>query len=65
MATRRGYYRAELERANNHVEIILMHLARVLEAYGPQHPEIALMAEEIGDALVKVHEAIYKIHEMI
>lgn len=65
MATQRGYYREELERAIDNVEMALTHLSRVVEAYAKPHPPISRMALEIGNALVTMAELIKKLHDEI
>ncbi len=65
MATRRGYYREELERAVANIEMSLTHLARVIEAYEPQHPEVSANVLEIGNALTTLAELIQAVHDQI
>lgn len=65
MATRRGYFREELERSKENLEWSLTHLARVVEAYQEHHPEIAQQATDIGNAIVMIADAIQKLHDSI
>lgn len=65
MATRRGYFRSELLRANDNIEMSLTHLLRVKEAYEKDYPQIAEYVQKLGDALVLIHENITKLHDSI
>lgn len=65
MATRRGYFLEELQRAKENLEWSLTHLARIVEAYQEPHPEIANQATEIGNAIVMIADAIQKLHDSI
>lgn len=65
MATQRGYYKEELRRSIDNIEMALTHLARVVAAYQEAHPDIAKSVRECGDALVTVGEVITKIEERI
>lgn len=65
MATRRGYYRAELLRAVDNIEMALTHLSRVVDAYAPDYPEIAKYVQQIGDALVIITDNIKSLHDSI
>jgi hypothetical protein len=65
MATRRGYYRAELMRAKDNLEMALTHLVRVRDAYDEQHPEVGEAIQQIGDVVVFAGDAIQKIHDNI
>ncbi len=65
MATARGYYREELQRAIDNLEMALTHLARVVDAYKEAHPEISDKVLECGNGLVMIAEIIRSIHESI
>lgn len=65
MATMRGYYREELERAVNNLEMALTHLARVIEAYKTDHPDISANVQMIGDAVAQLADLIKAIHDEI
>lgn len=65
MATSRGYYLQELRRAKVNVDMIYRHLDRVLEAYSQDHPDIAVAAGAIMDALVLIEDTIDKIIDSI
>ncbi len=65
MATKRGYYREELERAISNIEMALTHLVRVIEAYQGPHPEIAEQVLSAGEGLEMAGEIIKKVHEQI
>lgn len=65
MATKRGYYKEELNRAVDNLEMALTHLARLVEAYGPYHPEIAEQVRLIGNAIVEIATAIKTVQESI
>lgn len=65
MATQRGYYREELERATKNIDMCFVHLVRVLEAYAVPHPEIASQVQVAGDGLDMVRSIIVKIHDSI
>jgi hypothetical protein len=65
MATRRGYYRAEMKRAVANIEMALTHLVRLIEPYSQAHPEISSAIEDICSALVAIGEAIEKVHDSI
>ncbi len=65
MATERGYYRAEMERAINNIEMALTHIARIVEAYRMAHPDISSQANEIGEALVLIGDAIQALHDSV
>jgi len=65
MATKRGYYREELERAVTNLEMALTHLVRVGLAYSEPHPEITEKVNEICEALASIGEIIQSIHDNI
>lgn len=65
MATKRGYYREELERAVDNLEMALTHIARVVTAYQEAHPEVSQVAESAGNAIVEVAIVLKKLHESI
>ncbi len=65
MATKRGYYREEMLRAIANIEMALTHLSRIIEAFTPQHPEIASQIKELGDALVGIAEILGAIRDRI
>lgn len=65
MATKRGYYRAELERAIDNIEMALTHLSRVVEAYGKDHKDISDMILSIGNGLVQLAELLKQVHDSI
>ncbi len=65
MATKRGYYREELRRSIDNIEMALTHLARFIEAYDKQHPEYSNMIKEAGNTLVKTAEFISEVHDVI
>lgn len=65
MATKRGYYREEMLRAIDNIEMALTHLSRIIEAFAPQHPEIASQVKELGDAMVEIAEILKAIHDKI
>lgn len=65
MATKRGYYRAELERSIDNIEMALTHLARVVDAYKEHYPDISSKVEELGNALVTIAELIRSVHDAI
>ena len=65
MATQRGYYRAELERSIDNIEMALTHLYRVMEAYQAAHPEISEQVGMMGNALVEIATAIKTLHDSI
>ncbi len=65
MATKRGYYKEELRRAVDNIEMSLTHLDRLVKAYGEAHPDISEMVKACGDALVMVAENLNKINESI
>lgn len=65
MATRRGYYREELRRSIHNLNMALTHLERFVEAYSEQHPEIAVVAIELGNMIVQTGELIQKLHDEI
>ena len=65
MATQRGYYREELERAIANIEMSLTHLARLIEAYSQPHPEVSEKLLECGNALTMVAEVIQSVHDEI
>lgn len=65
MATQRGYYREELERSVNNVEMALTHLVRVGAAYSEAHPEVTEKVNEVCEALATIGEIIQSIHDSI
>jgi len=65
MATRRGYYRAELLRAIENIVMALTHLTRVVDAYAKDYPEISKYTQQIGEALVVIAENIQSLHDSI
>jgi hypothetical protein len=65
MATKRGYYREELERAVDNLEMCLTHLARVVTAYDKDHPEISVTVKNVGDVIVEAASVLNKVHESI
>lgn len=65
MATMRGYYLEEFDRATNNLEMCLTHLARIVEAYKEAHPEVSNPVKECGDAIVIIAETLIKIKETI
>lgn len=65
MATKRGYYREELQRSKDNLEMSLTHLYRVIEAYQEAHPEISEQVGMIGNAIVEIAEAIQQLHDSI
>jgi hypothetical protein len=65
MATQRGYYRAELMRAIENITMALTHLARVVDAYAKDYPEISKYTQNMGDGLVLIAENIQKLHDAI
>ncbi len=65
MATKRGYYREELERAVDNLEMALTHLSRIIDAYKDAHPEIAQTVFMTGEGLVTAAEVLKKIHDQI
>lgn len=65
MATQRGYYKEELKRSVDNIEMALTHLDRVINAYKEAHPEISDLVQACGDALVMVADNLNKINETI
>lgn len=65
MATQRGYYKEELDRAIKNLEMSLTHLSRVIEAYSEAHPDIAAKVAECGEGIVTIAEVIASINEVI
>lgn len=65
MATKRGYYLEEIDRAISNLEMALTHIARVVEAYKEAHPDISDAAKSCGDGIVVIGETLQQIHEMI
>lgn len=65
MATKRGYYREELERSIDNIEMALTHLARVIEAYQKDHKDISDIIAQSGNALVEIASVIQKVHDQI
>lgn len=65
MATMRGYYKEELARSINNIEMALLHLTRLVDAYNKDHPDISEALSECGDALVIIAETIAKVRETI
>lgn len=65
MATKRGYYREELERSVDNIEMSLTHLARVIEAYEQDHKDISDIIRQAGNALVEVANVIQRVHDQI
>ena len=65
MATQRGYYREEMERAANNINMALTHLVRVVEAYAEAHPEVSQAITAAGDGLVVARDVILQVREAI
>lgn len=65
MATERGYYRSELLRAIENIEMSLTHLSRVVGAYEKDHKDVSDMVLSIGNALVHLAELIKSVHDTI
>ena len=65
MASARGYYKEEMKRSIDNIEMALTHLARVIEAYRKAHPEISEKIKECGDGLVMIAEIIRSIEETV
>lgn len=65
MATKRGYYREELRRSMDNLEMALTHLARFVQAYEKDYPEIARTVQAAGDVIVKVAETLTEVHDAI
>lgn len=65
MATKRGYYREELKRSVDNIEMALTHLARVVEAYNKDHADIAELVTHYGNILVQVADKINQLHDSI
>lgn len=65
MATQRGYYREELERAIANLEMCLTHLDRVIKAYEKDHPDIAALVREVGNGAAALADLIQTIHDQI
>lgn len=65
MASARGYYKEEMNRSIDNIEMALTHLARVVEAYQQAHPEIAEKIKECGDGLVMIAEIIRSVEESV
>ena len=65
MATQRGYYREEMERAIANLEMALTHLSRVVAAYQEAHPEVSDPIKACGDGIVAIAEVIQQIHETV
>lgn len=65
MATKRGYYRGELERSIDNIEMSLTHLARVVDAYQLNYPDIAKQVRTLGDTLVRIAELIAQVRDAI
>lgn len=65
MASARGYYKEEMKRAIDNLEMALTHLARVVEAYQAPHPEISEKIRECGDGLVMIAEIIRSVEESV
>lgn len=65
MATKRGYYRGEIIRAIDNLEMALTHLVRVRDAYEKAHPEVSERVQAVGDGLVIAAEVLKALHEMI
>lgn len=65
MATKRGYYRAELLRAIDNIEMALTHITRIIEAYEKDHKDVSQMATQIGQMLVTVGELVQRLHDSI
>jgi len=65
MATKRGYYREELKRAQDNLEMCLTHISRVIDAYKDDHPDIADHALQVGDMIVYLIQAIETIRQEI
>ncbi len=65
MATARGYYKEELRRSIDNIEMALTHLARMIDAYKEHHPEMSEKIKECGDGLVMIAEIIRSVEESI
>ncbi len=65
MATKRGYYREELRRSIDNIEMALTHLARFIEAYDTAHSEYSEVIKTVGNALVDMAEVIQRTHDEI
>lgn len=65
MATKRGYYKEELDRSIANLEMALTHLTRVMEAYSEAHPDISEQVAKCGEALVIIAETIASINKSI
>jgi len=65
MATMRGYYRSELLRAINNIEMALTHLVRLVLAYAEAHPDIASQLDDVCEGLNLAITVIRKIHDSI
>lgn len=65
MATKRGYYREEIRRTIDNLEMGLTHLARLVDAYKDPHPELAEAFKQVGDALVLCAETLQKLHDTV
>lgn len=65
MATQRGYYREELLRAINNLDMGQTHLARVVIAYEEAHPEVSIPIAQVFDAITEMRAVITKVYESI
>lgn len=65
MATRRGYFRSEIIRANVDLSSSTVHLVRVRDAYAEQHPEVSEAIQMVLDAIVKSVEVLQTVHDSI
>lgn len=65
MATKRGYYLQELERAKDNLNLIFTHVYRFEQAYRPAHPELADVALSIIETLSLIDDTLQKLHDSI
>lgn len=65
MATERGYYREEMLRAVNNIEMALTHLTRLVIAYEKDHPDISNQIKQVCEGLVMCGEVVTQIHDQI
>lgn len=63
MATKRGYYREELIRSVDNIDMCLTHLARVVVEYQTAHPEISDKITQVALALIEIQKIITAIHD--
>jgi hypothetical protein len=61
----RKAYKRELERVISNLEWALTHLARVVDAYEQDHPDISQAAETIGHGIAIAADATQKLNERI